>query len=294
MNRLTAIAAEKDRGRKVQYFVRGDMGVSYRQFSALKSTGGLRVNGVCVHANHLLQPGDVVEALLTDAPRKRAAMEPVQVDVVYEDDDLYILNKPAPLACQCSPKQSSGTLENRLAWRYRDEEDFVFRPLNRLDRGTSGLMAAARNAHACQRLQKQLHTPAFVREYLAVVEGTMNGRGVVDLPIAKADEATVRRVVDPAKGKPAVTHYEVVEHGGGRSLVRLKLETGRTHQIRVHMAHLGHPVAGDFLYGTELAQLPGRFALHSTRIGLDHPVTGARIELDSPLPESLRALLTGD
>ena len=122
----------------------------------------------------------------------------------------------------------------------------------------------------------------------------MNGRGVVDLPIAKADEATVRRVVDPVRGKPAVTRYEVVEHGGGRSLVRLKLETGRTHQIRVHMAHLGHPVAGDFLYGTELAQLPGRFALHSARIGLDHPVTGARIELDSPLPEPLRALLTGD
>ena len=292
MNRLTAIAAETDRGRKVKYFVRGDMGVSYRQFSALKSWGGLRVNGEIVHANHLLSPGDVVEVVLEDAPRQSAEPEALPVNVVYEDDNLFIIDKPAPLACQCSPKQSTGTLENRLAWRYRDEPGFVFRPLNRLDRGTSGLMAAAKNAHACQRLQKQLHTPSFVREYLAVADGIMEGSGVIDLPIAKEDSATVRRVVDLQNGKPAVTHYAVEAHGGGRTLVRLRLETGRTHQIRVHLAHLGHPVAGDFLYGTELTQLPGRFALHSARIGLDHPVTGARIELESPLPEALQRLLS--
>ena len=206
MNRLTAIAAETDRGRKVKYFVRGDMGVSYRQFSAHKSWGGLRVNGEIVHANHLLSPGDVVEVVLEDAPRQSAEPEALPVNVVYEDDNLFIIDKPAPLACQCSPKQSTGTLENRLAWRYRDEPGFVFRPLNRLDRGTSGLMAAAKNAHACQRLQKQLHTPAFVREYLAVADGIMEGSGVIDLPIAKEDSATVRRVVDLQNGKPAVTH----------------------------------------------------------------------------------------
>ena len=292
MNRLTAIAAGTDRGRKVKYFVRGDMGVSYRQFSALKGWGGLRVNGEVVHANYLLSPGDVVEVVLEDAPRQSAEPEALPVDVVYEDDDLIIIDKPAPLACQCSPKQSAGTLENRLAWRYRDDPGFVFRPLNRLDRGTSGLMAAAKNAHACQRMQKQLHTAAFVREYLAVADGVMEGGGVIDLPIGKENAATVRRVVDFQNGKPAVTHYAVEDHGGGRTLVRLRLETGRTHQIRVHLAHLGHPVAGDFLYGTELAQLPGRFALHSARIGLDHPVTGARIELESPLPEALRRLLS--
>lgn len=292
MNRLTAIAAGTDRGRKVKYFVRGDMGVSYRQFSALKGWGGLRVNGEVVHANYLLSPGDVVEVVLEDAPRQSAEPEALPVDVVYEDDDLIIIDKPAPLACQCSPKQSAGTLENRLAWRYRDDPGFVFRPLNRLDRGTSGLMAAAKNAHACQRMQKQLHTAAFVREYLAVADGIMEGGGVIDLPIGKENAATVRRVVDFQNGKPAVTHYAVEAHGGGRTLVRLRLETGRTHQIRVHLAHLGHPVAGDFLYGTELAQLPGRFALHSARIGLDHPVTGARIELESPLPEALRRLLS--
>ena len=291
MNRLTAMADEADRDRKVKYFVRGDMGVAYRQISEIKGWGGLRVNGEVVHANHLLSPGDVVEVILEDAPRQSATQEALPVDVVYEDDDLFIIDKPAPLACQCSPKQPMGTLENRLAWRYRDEPGFVFRPLNRLDRGTSGLMAAAKNAHACQRLQKQLHTPAFMREYLAVVEGSMEGGGVIDLPLAKENAATVRRVVDPVNGKPAVTHYAVEAHGGGHTLVRLQLETGRTHQIRVHLAHLGHPIVGDFLYGTENAQLPERFALHSARIGLDHPVTGARIELESPLPETLRRLM---
>lgn len=292
MRVLTAIAAEADAGRKVKYFVRGGMGVSYRQFSALKARGGLLVNGAAVHANRELRPGDVVTVLLEDGAREAAAPEEGPVAVVYEDEDLLILDKPAPLATQCSPRQPGGTLENRLAWRYRDRPGgFVFRPLNRLDKGTSGLMAAALNAHATQRLQRQLHTPDFMREYLAVAEGRMEGEGVIDAPIAKEAAATVRRVIDYENGKPAVTRYRVERTGGGRSLVRLRLETGRTHQIRVHLAHLGHPVAGDFLYGSEDPCLPGRFALHSARLCLVHPVTGEAMAWESPLPEALAKLL---
>ena len=289
---LTAVAGDKDAGRKLKYFVRGDMGVSYGQFTSLKARDGLRVNGVPVHANHILRPGDTVTVALADAPgNKPVAPEAGPVAVVYGDEDLLILDKPAPLACQCSPKQPGGTLENRLAFLYRDRPGFVFRPLNRLDRGTSGLMAAAMNAHAAQRLQKQLHTDAFVREYLAVVEGRMSGAGTINAPIKKADAATVRRIVDFENGKAAVTHYRVVESGDRHSLVRLRLQTGRTHQIRVHLAHLGHPIAGDFLYGAEDPRLPGRFALHSTYIRLAHPVTGEAIERTSPLPTDLAALL---
>ena len=292
MRKLTALAGAEDAGRRVKYFVRGGMGVSCGQFAALKQRGGLLVNGQPVHANHALCPGDTVTVLLEDAARESAAPEEGPVNVVYEDEDLLIIDKSAPLATQCSPKQPGGTLENRLAHRYRDlPGGFVFRPLNRLDRGTSGLMAAAMNAHATQRLQRQLHTDAFLREYLAVVEGRMEGEGVVDAPIAKEQAATVRRVVDCERGQPAVTHYRVERPGERYSLVRLRLETGRTHQIRVHMAHLGHPVAGDFLYGTELAALPGRFALHSTLLRLTHPVTGEVMAWESPLPESLALLL---
>ncbi len=291
MRELTAVAAESDAGRQVKFFVRGGMGVSYHQFARLKVQGGLLVNGEPVHANHPLAPGDVVTVRLEDAPGQAIVPDPTPVDVLWEDDDLLIVDKPAPLATQCSVKQTAMTLENRLAWRYREDPGFVFRPLNRLDRGTSGLLAAAKNAHACQRLQRQLHTDAFLREYLAVVEGRLEGAGVVDAPIAKEAAATVRRVIDPIDGKPAVTHYRVEAAGDRFSLVRLRLETGRTHQIRVHMAHLGHPVAGDFLYGHEDPRLPGRFALHATRIRLTHPVTGEVIERESPLPEALAILL---
>lgn len=291
MRELTAIAAGSDAGRPVKYFVRGSMGVSYHQFAGLTRRGCIRVNGAPVHANAALSPGDVVTVVLDEPPRDTVEPDPVPVDVVYEDEDLLILDKPAPLACQCSPKQRAMALENRLAWRYRDDPGFVFRPLNRLDRGTSGLMAAAKHAHACQRLQRQLHTDAFLREYLAVVEGRMDGEGTIDAPIAKVDAASVRRVVDPGRGRPAVTHYRVERPGGRRSLVRLRLETGRTHQIRIHLASLGHPVAGDFLYGREDPRLPGRFALHSARLRLVQPVTGAVVEAESPLPPELVALL---
>ena len=289
---LTVRITEKDAGRKIKYFARSEMKISYSQYCAMKASDGLRVNGEPVHANYLLRVGDVVKAALPESGGSKAVEpEELPVRIAYGDDDLLIVDKDAPLACQCTPKQSCGTLENRLAWLYREQGDFVFRPVNRLDKGTSGLMAVARHAHAYQLLQTQLHTPNFVREYLAVVEGELAGEGRIDLPIAKEDAATVRRVIDLEYGKPAVTHYRALSCGNGRTLVRLRLETGRTHQIRVHMAAIGHPVAGDFLYGHELAFLPGRFALHSAAIELDQPLTGARIRIESPLPDELRILL---
>ena len=292
MTELWARAGEKDAGRKVKYFVCGDMHVSSGQFRALKMTNGLRVNGEIARADYLLRPGDLVTACLIDPSASKVVVpEPTEVSIPYEDADVYVVDKPAPLPCQCSERQPSGTLENRLYARFSGEKDFVFRPLNRLDKGTSGLLAAAKHAHACQILQRQLHTPGFVREYLAVVEGEVDGEGTIDLPIAKADGPTIRRCVDWERGQRAVTHYRAESQGNGRTLVRLRLETGRTHQIRVHMAAIGHPVAGDFLYGTELDALPGRFALHSTRIEFDHPLTGARIALSSPLPDDLRRLM---
>jgi len=291
MRQLTAVTGASDAGRKLKYFIRGTMGLSHRQFSSLKARDGLIVNGAPVHADHALAAGDVVSLTLEEAPREPVAFDPSPVDVVYEDEDVLIIDKPAPLPCQCSVKQAGMTLENRLAFRFRDDPGFVFRPLNRLDKGTSGLMAAARNAHACLALQRQLHTDAFVRQYLAVVEGRMEGEGVIDAPIAKEQAATVRRVVDWENGQRAVTHYRSEMPGDRRSLVRLRLETGRTHQIRVHLAHIGHPIVGDFLYGTQTPELPGRFALHSTRLCLTHPQTGTVMEWESPLPEALAALL---
>ena len=286
---LESVVLPADDGRKIKFYVRGAMGVSYGQFASLKMREGMRVNGVPVHANHILRTGDRVEVAIEETGSSLAEPVAGEVDVRYEDDMLMILNKPAPLACQSSSRNAAPALENFLMARYG--AGFVFRPLNRLDKGTSGLMCAAKNAHAYQLMQRTLHTGDYLRQYLAVVCGRREGSGVVDAPIAKEDAATVRRVVDFEKGKPAVTRWESQGVFGEYSLVRLTLETGRTHQIRVHMAHLGHPVAGDFLYGTELACLPGRFALHSARIRLTHPMTGEVLEITSPLPEELQNLL---
>ncbi len=289
MTVLDAVAGINDENRMLRNFVRGTMGVSYAQYCVAKREETITVNGEVRHADYILKSGDRVRVVLSEKGRETAKAEYEAVSVVYEDDDILILDKPAPLACQCSPKQPGGTLENRLVGRYG--EGFVFRPLNRLDKGTCGLMAAAKNAHAYQRLQKQLHTDAFVREYLAVTEGTWSGEGTIDLPIAKASEASVKRIVDLQNGRSAITHYRVVEVGNSRTLVRLRLETGRTHQIRVHLSHIGHPIVGDFLYGTEDDMLPGRFALHSAHIALKHPRTGETIALDSPLPNELKKLI---
>ena len=286
---LESVVLPADDGRKIKFYVRGAMGVSYGQFASLKMREGMRVNGVPVHANHILRTGDRVEVAIEETGSSLAEPVAGEVDVRYEEDMLMILNKPAPLACQSSSRNAAPALENFLMARYG--AGFVFRPLNRLDKGTSGLMCAAKNAHAYQLMQRTLHTGDYLRQYLAVVCGRLEGSGVVDAPIAKEDAATVRRVVDFEKGKPAVTRWESQGVFGEYSLVRLTLETGRTHQIRVHMAHLGHPVAGDFLYGTELACLPGRFALHSARIRLTHPMTGEVLEITSPLPEELQNLL---
>ena len=288
MIQLSRTIGEKDAGRKIKYFVRGNLQVSYHQYCAMKSAGGLKVNGEIVHADYILKEGDVLTAELRDPGAEKAVLpEEGELNIAYLDEDIIILDKPAPLACQCTPKQPLGTLENRFAKRF----SCAFRPLNRLDKGTSGLMAAAMHPHSCQILQKQLHTEHFIREYLAVVEGRMEGSGVINLPIAKDASATVKRIIDMEKGQHALTHYSAEENSSRRSIVRLRLETGRTHQIRVHLSHLGHPIVGDFLYGNESSALPGRFALHSTRISLRHPLSGENIDISSPLPPELRRLM---
>ena len=292
MTEIRAIAAPEDAGRKIKYFVRSNMRLSYQSYCRIKAAEGLRVNGNIVHANYELQPGDVITASIPDAePSKDVLSEDLPVNIVYADEDIYIIDKPAPLACQCTPKQPTGTLENRLKHHFCDDDHFVFRPLNRLDKGTSGLMAVAKHAHACQILQKQLHSDKFIREYLAVCEGVLEGEGVIDPPIAKSASASVKRIIDHENGLPSCTHYCAVRNDGSRTLVRLRLETGRTHQIRVHLSSMGHPICGDFLYGTEIPELPGRFALHSHYIELIHPISGDKIALTSPLPSELEALM---
>ena len=263
-------------GTRLDRFVRREMGVSYSQFSSLKFLDCILVNGQPRHADYAVRAGERVTVLLPERSRAEVPAEEGGCDIVYEDADMFICDKPAPMPTVYSGKGPGGTLENRLAGVYG--EGFVFRPLSRLDKGTSGLLAAAKNAHAYQLMQKMLHTDAYVREYLAVAEGDVEGDRVIDLPIVSRP-GSVLRAVEGEGGRRSVTHLHVLARAKGRTLLRLRLETGRTHQIRVHLSAIGHPVLGDYLYGTERRDiLPGRFALHSCRLIAEQPLTGERIE----------------
>lgn len=293
MRTLSYTVLPEDDNRLIKRVARSKIGISSHQLARAKALNALCLNGESVHADHVVHAGDVITvSLIDDENDFEVTPENVPVNVLYEDDDIIILDKEAPLATQSSPKQPDNTLENRMAYRYRDVENYVFRPVNRLDKGTSGLMCVAKHAHAQMKMSAQLHTPDFVREYLAVAEGIPSPlSGTIDAPIGKAEGATVKREVREG-GKPSVTHYETVKTNRNRSLIHLRLETGRTHQIRVHLKHIGCPVFGDFLYGEERNNLlPGRFALHSAYVRFTHPITGEEMEFSSPLPDALKALM---
>ena len=292
MEELQHVVQPREEGWRLGRIIRTGMKVSATQLISARWNGGLFLDGAPARADDRARAGQVIALRLATAPPLyHPTPWHVPLTIPYRDSALLVVDKPAPMPSQSSARQPDNTLENALCALEGDPPDYVYRPVNRLDKGTSGLMVVARSAHVQQLLQRQLHTPDMVREYLAVTQGEPPADcGVIDLPIAKAEGATVRRRVCP-EGKPARTHYRVLRRGGGRALVLLRLETGRTHQIRVHLAALGCPVAGDFLYGEELPQLPGRFALHSHRLELRHPLTGELLELRSPLPPALADLL---
>ncbi len=285
------IVSKAETGRRLRDVLRQVMGVSYSAMKSAKWDGRITVDGSPTPVDAILREGQLVCIRFKDSPVYAPKPNPIPLVIPYEDEHLYVIDKPAPLASQSSANHPDDALENALYAYLCCPADFVYRPVNRLDKGTSGLMIVAKDAHAQHRLQKILHSDDFARQYLAVVEGRLPAQaGVVDAPIGKEDAASIRRLVRE-DGKPSVTHYEVLQEGAARSLVRLRLETGRTHQIRVHMAHLGCPVCGDFLYGSELPELPGRFALHSHELTLTHPLTMEGLHIVSPLPEKLQALL---
>lgn len=299
MRILTYTVTDADDGRAVRSVVPRRFSLGQHAFRRLKVLGGIRVNGVPVRADHVLRAGERIEVCLPDdAPQsdgapcaELTALPPSFLR--YQDEDLLIVSKGAPLPTLPARHIDSGTLREQVAQMLgTDPAAFVYHPVNRLDKGTSGLLCIARHAHAQRLLTAQLHTGSFVREYLAVTEGIPQyGAGTIDAPIARLGTGAARAV--RADGRSAVTHYRVEHTAGGRALLRLRLETGRTHQIRVHLAHIGCPIAGDYLYGTALPELAGRFALHSASIRMTQPVTGQRIALDEPLPEALQALLRG-
>lgn len=286
------IVTKNEEGVRLRDILRRCMGVSYTALKSAKWEDRILVNGQPEPVSRILHAGECVTFLpREEKPVYQLRPYPLPLSIPYADEHLLVIDKPAPLASQSSLGHPDDSLENALYSHFGCPEDFIYRPVNRLDKGTSGLMLVARSGYAQHRLQQLLHTPDFRRIYLAVTDGLPEEYdGTIDAPIAKVDEASIRRIVSH-DGKPSVTHYRVLDAKNGRALVRLELETGRTHQIRVHMSSIGCPVFGDFLYGAESEELPGRFALHSSEVILTHPITGEHLHITSPLPPALNALL---
>ncbi len=290
MLELAVTIAAEDGGKAVRFIALQRLSMSYAQFKRAKFRGALLLDGEIVHADRIVRTGQTLVVRVPEAAC--GAVEPyaLALRVAYEDADILVVDKPAPLPSVGSRARDGMTLENAVFSYLGAPEGFLYRPVNRLDKGTSGLMAVAKHAHAQQYLQRRLHSDEFVREYLAVCDGVPPAsEGVIDAPIAKADGPSIRRVVC-AQGRPARTDYRVERICGGRCLLRLRLHTGRTHQIRAHLAYIGCPVTGDFLYGTEHPLLKRRFALHSALLELV-TLNGKHIRLESPMPDVFQRLL---
>jgi len=300
MRILYYTAAEADEGRAVRTVVPRRFNLGQHAFRRLKILNAILIGGVPVRADRIIHAGETIELrlpsdipLMQDAAPDTAPQPDLPPSFIrYQDEDILIVSKGAPLPTLPASHIATDTLrEQVIALLHADPAAFVYHPVNRLDKGTSGLMCIARHAHAQRLLTAQLHTGGFIREYLAVTEGVPEQfESTIDAPIARLGTGAKRAV--RKDGQHAVTHYRVEKASDRRALIRLRLETGRTHQIRVHLSHIGCPIAGDYLYGSELDALPGRFALHSAYLSLLHPITGERIELSEPLPPALCALLS--
>ena len=285
-------AGSQDEGRCLLSVLRQSMRLSASTVQHAKWHQGIHVNGKEAHTNAIIHAQDLICVSLP-APKQAYVPKPyfLPLRLAYEDEWLMVVDKPAPLACQSGRNHPDDSLENAMFAMLGCPESFVYRPVNRLDKGTSGLMVVAKDAHVQQLLQSTLHSDAFIRRYQAITCGVPpKSEDTICSAIGKADGASIRREVR-SDGKQAVTYYHVETVCGDRALVGLRLGTGRTHQIRVHLASIGCPIFGDFLYGTESGLLPGRFALHASELLLKHPITGQDLCCVSPLPDELRQLL---
>ena len=272
----------------VEWFLRRH-GYSRHIITGLKRTeDGIFRNGVRAWTSQAVHAGDVIETHLVETdPSDGILPRPVPFSVVYEDDDILVVDKPADTPIHPSIGTYENTLANGIAWYFEQKgEPFVYRCINRLDRDTSGALILAKNAFSAAVLSTQMRNRQIRRTYLAVVEGITPPNGTIFAPISRVDDSVIERHVDFLRGEPAVTHYERLEVKNEHSLLEIHLETGRTHQIRVHMGYIGHPLPADYLYHP-VYDCFKREPLHSLQLEFRHPVTDKPMCLLAPVSEDM-------
>lgn len=255
---------------------------------ALRGSGrGICLNGAHARTVDCVKTDDILKITLHESASENIIPVNIPLDIVYEDEDILVINKPPHTPTHPSPGNYDNTAANGVMYHFKSRgEERVFRAVNRLDKDTSGLMTIAKNAYIHARLTEEMRIGELSRRYMCIVCGDIARDGTVDAPIKRADGSVINRVVSE-DGRRAVTHYRVLERFGKYTLLEMRLETGRTHQIRVHCAHIGHPLAGDWLYGKENKELIPRHALHSCFLRLIHPVTGETLEFNASLPRDM-------
>jgi 23S rRNA pseudouridine1911/1915/1917 synthase len=290
----TELSAD-DSGERLDVFVTRRLdGLTRSRVRRLIDDGHIQVDGEVAKASLRLEEGQKVSVALPEPTPSAAQPEPIPLDVIYEDADLLVINKPPGMTVHPAPGHATSTLVNAVLAHSHDLSGIggVIRPgiVHRLDRDTSGIIVVAKNDAAHTALAGQLKERQVEKTYVALVEGTPKpAEGVIDAPIAR-DPRNRQRMAIVEGGRDSVTSYRVVERLSGVSLVEARPKTGRTHQIRVHLAAIGHPIVGDRVYG-HISPLAGRQFLHASRIVFAHPATGARMELEAPLPSDLRDVL---
>ncbi len=282
------ITEDADSLRTEQYLRR--RGFSYQNLTQLKKMPeSILINGVWSYMRTPLHSGDILTVHIRET-ESSPNIPPVELplDIVYEDEDIIVVNKPAGMPVHPSLNNYRNSLANALMYYYQQQgKPFIFRCTNRLDRDTSGLTVIAKHMVSSSILSSMTARHEIEREYLAVVRGSVTpSSGTIDAPIGRTGSSLIERKIDFEHGERAVTHYHVVKEENGHSLVSLILETGRTHQIRVHMKYIGFPLVGDYLYNPDMEYIQ-RQALHSCRLSFRHPITGKHMEFTADLPEDM-------
>lgn len=290
---MTYLIQQQDIQKTVEQFLLSN-GYSAALIRRLRHTEqSILKNGIPVYTTYRLDEGDSLAVTLPEEHGSENIVPvPMDLDIRYEDRDLLVVNKAAGVPIHPSQGNHDNTLANGIAWYLGEKgEAATYRAINRLDRDTTGLLILARHALSACMLSEMVRTHAIRRCYLAAASGLVPPEGVIDAPIARTCDSTIERCVDFERGDSARTHYRTLYYNRDTdcSLVELRLETGRTHQIRVHMKHIGHPLPGDFLYNPDY-RLIGRQALHSWQLDFIHPIKKEPLHFEAPLPEDMRRL----
>ena len=294
MNRnIDYIIDEDSAGLRVEQFLRRKRYSGQNLSEIKRMPKSILVNGVHYYMRQELSTGDHLQVRICETQNsEKIPPTKLPLDIIYEDEDLLVLNKPAGMPIHPSLNNYTNSIANALAYYFQFQgKPFIFRCCNRLDRDTSGLTIVSKHLVSGSILSDMTKYREVHREYLAIARGSVTpSEGTIQAPLGRKEGTIIERTVDWEHGEDAVTHYKVVKEANGHSLVSLRLETGRTHQIRIHMKYLGYPLIGDYLYNPDMEYMT-RQALHSHHMEFTHPITGAHMSFTAPLPEDMARVM---